>query len=76
MNCPTLDRYFSNTVSHYFDLFPLLIKKLVGGPHGDVVHGVMLLVVHNHFSFVCSWVLCGSAGATALRAGAALHIRS
>jgi hypothetical protein len=30
MNCPALNRYFSNTMSHYFDLFPLLIKKLVG----------------------------------------------
>ena len=30
MNCPTLDRYFSNTVHDQFDLFPLLIQKLAG----------------------------------------------
>jgi hypothetical protein len=77
MNCPTLSRYFSDTVSHYFDLFPLLIKKLTGGPHGDIVHGVTLLVVHNHFSSVSAGrMLRGSDATTALRAGAALHIRS
>jgi hypothetical protein len=75
MNCPALSRYFSNTVSHYIDLFPLLIKKLVGGPHGDVVHRVMLLVVRNHFSSISDWELRGS-DAAALRAGAALHIRN
>jgi hypothetical protein len=42
MNCAALDRYLSDTVSHYFDLFPLLIKKLAGGLHSDVVHGVTL----------------------------------
>ena len=41
MNCPTLDRHFSNVVRDQFDLFPLLIQKLVGCPHGDIIHRVM-----------------------------------
>jgi hypothetical protein len=54
----------------------LLIKKLTGGPHRDVVHKVMLLVVRNHFSSVSGWVLRGIDAAMASRAGAALHIRN
>ena len=53
MNCPALDRYFSNTVRDQFDLFPLLIKKLTEGHHGDVVHGVMF---RNRFLSICGWV--------------------
>ena len=41
MNCPTLDRHFSNAVRDQFDLFPLLIQKLTGCPHADVIHRVM-----------------------------------
>ena len=41
MNCPTLDRHFSNVVRDQFDLFPLLIQKLAGCPNGDVIHRVM-----------------------------------
>ena len=44
MNCPTLDRHFSNAVCDQFDLFPLLIQKLAGCPHGEVIHRVMFLV--------------------------------
>ena len=41
MNCPTLDRHFSNAVRDQFDLFPLLIQKLAGCPHADVIRRVM-----------------------------------
>ena len=41
MNCPTLDMHFSNAVRDQFDLFPLLIQKLAGCPHADVIHRVM-----------------------------------
>ena len=74
MNCPALDMYFSNTVRDQFDLFPLLIKKLVGGPHGDVVHGVILCLVRNHFDSTSGWVLRGNDAATALGAGAAIQM--
>ena len=41
MNCPTLDRHFSNAVCDQFDLFHLQIRKLTECPHGDVIHRVM-----------------------------------
>ena len=41
MNCRTLDMHFSNAVRDQFDLIPLLIQKLAGCPHGDVIHRVM-----------------------------------
>ena len=41
MNCPTLDKHFSNAVRDQFYIFPLLIQKLAGCPHGDVNHRVM-----------------------------------
>ena len=74
MNCPTLDRHFSNAVRDEFDLFPLLIQKLAGGPHGDVIHRVMFWLVRNHCGLTSDWVLRGSDAATALQAGAALQI--
>ena len=46
---------FSNPVSDYFQFFPELIQKLTGGPHGDVVHGVMF---RNRFLSICGWVFC------------------
>ena len=74
MNCPTLDRHFSNVMRDQFDLFPLLIQKLAGGPHGDVIHRVMFWLVRNHCGLNSDWVLRGSDAATALGAGAALQI--
>ena len=74
MNYPTLDRYFDNTVRGQFDLFPLLIQKLAGGPHGDVIHRVMFWLVRNHCGLNSDRVLRGSNAATALGAGAALQI--
>jgi hypothetical protein len=74
MNCPTLDRYFGNTVRGQFDLFPLLILKLTGGPHGDVIHRVMFWLVRNYCGLNSDWVLHGSDAATALGAGVALQI--
>jgi hypothetical protein len=74
MYCPTLDMYFSNTMRNQFDVFPLLIQKLAGGPHDDVIHRVMFLLVRNHGGLTSGWVLCGSDAATALGAGAALQI--
>ena len=64
MNCPTLDRYFSNAVHGQFDLFPLLIQKLTRGPHGDDIHRVMFWLVRNHYRLTSGWVLRGSDAAT------------
>ena len=74
MNCPTLDKHFSNAVRDEFDLFPLLIQKLAGGPHGDVIHRVMFWLVRNHCELTSGWMPHGSNAAMALRAGAALQI--
>ena len=74
MNCPALDGYFSNTVCNQFNLFSLLIKKLAGGPHGDVVHRVMMWLVRNHFGWTSGWLLCGSDAATTLGAGTTIQV--
>ena len=76
MNCPALDGYFSNTVCDQFNLFSLLIKKLAGGPRDDVIHGVMLWPVCNHFGSIYGCMLRESDATTALGAEAALQMSS
>ena len=74
MNCPALDGYFSNTVCDQFNLFSLLIKMLAGGPHGDVIHRVMMWLVRNHFGWTSGWLLRGSNAATALGAETTIQV--
>ena len=74
MNCPAFYGYFSNTVGDQFNLFSLLIKKLTGGPHGNVDHQVMMWLVRNHFSWTSDWLLHGTDAATVLGAGTTIQV--